>query len=110
MATRSTCVPLCPLGPSTPGWSRNQKSLAPFPHPQVCCKRSESPPCEERVLPDSWAFPHCREMGPQGKSQVWPSQALCDLEGNAGLRPQPEGGGLRQGRGWSGTCLPPAQA
>lgn len=74
--TQSACVHLCPLGPSTLGWGRNQKSPVPFPHPQVCCKQPDPPPRGERVLPDSWAFPHCREMEYEGKPQVWPSQAL----------------------------------
>lgn len=58
-----------------PRVGRNQKS-PPSPHPQVCCKQPDPPPRGEPVLPDSWAFPHCREMEYQGKPQVWPSQAL----------------------------------
>lgn len=58
VVSQPACVHRCPLGPSTPGWGRTQKSPVPFPHPQVCCKQPDPAPRRERVLPDSWAFPH----------------------------------------------------
>lgn len=94
------CVPMVPV---------------PFPHPQVCCKRPDPSPCGKRVLPDSWAFPHCQETEPQGKPRVWPSLAVWEPAGNTGPRPPARRQGAEpsssagQGRGWSATHLPPVR-
>lgn len=88
-----------PVVPAPPGGAGTRRLLEPFPHPQVCCKQPDPPPHGERVPPDSWVAPHCREMERQGKSLVRLSRTLWEPAGNAGLGPE--------GSGLSLASLPP---